>query len=98
MEKHFNAMDADGDGAVTLEEMQAAKHRPHRGERAEGKPEGKERGDRFARLDADGDGRISKDEFMAGSQKMFERMDKNDDGKIERGEMRGGHGKKSKSG
>ncbi|MDP2124070.1 MAG: EF-hand domain-containing protein, partial [Parvibaculum sp.] len=98
METHFKTMDADGDGAVTLAEMQAAaKDRPMHGERAGGKHDGKDRGDRFARLDTDSDGRISKAEFLAASDKMFARMDKNSDGKIERDEIRGGHGMKSKS-
>lgn len=51
----LSAMDADGDGRVTPEEMQAARA-AQRAERAQA---------RFTRLDADGDGVISRAEFEA---------------------------------
>lgn len=51
----LTAMDANGDGQVSVEEMRAA-HQARRAERLT---------TRFARLDTDGDGAISKAEFEA---------------------------------
>lgn len=51
----LTAMDANGDGQVSVEEMRAA-HQARRAERLN---------TRFARLDADGDGVLSKAEFEA---------------------------------
>lgn len=51
----LTAMDANGDGQVSVEEMRAA-HQARRAERLN---------TRFARLDTDGDGAISKAEFEA---------------------------------
>jgi hypothetical protein len=66
------AADADGDGAVTLEEMEAfaiARVREHVAER-------------FARMDADGDGTISAEELAARWQNRFARMDRDGDGNL----------------
>lgn len=51
----LTAMDANGDGEVSVEEMRAA-HQARRAQRLD---------TRFARLDADGDGVLSKAEFEA---------------------------------
>lgn len=77
------AMDANGDGYVSFEEMQAwrAAERERRAR------------ERFARLDTDGDGRVSVEEIQAAQSRRIERMDRNDDGVIDRSDWRGGrHG------
>lgn len=74
------AIDADADGYVTIEEIQA--HREQR--RAD------RRAQRFNALDADGDGRVSIEEFEAPRLSALERADSDGDGVITRAERRAG--------
>lgn len=64
--ERLRAQDANGDGQVTREEMQAGRA-AHRSERAEA---------RFSRLDANGDGLISRDEFAAAAEARPERAER----------------------
>lgn len=66
-DRRFDRMDANGDGAVTSEEM----------------GDGEGRGARMLeRADANNDGRITRAEMQAGTAAMFRRMDANGDGKV----------------
>lgn len=78
------AMDANGDGYISFEEMQAWRE-AERERRAR---------ERFARLDTDGDGRVSVEEFQAAQEKRIARLDRSGDGMVDRGhwhERRGHH-------
>ncbi len=79
--EQFNAMDKDGNGQLSREEMRAA---------------GKERMDaraaeRFKKLDANGDGGVSQQELNAARQKaadeQFKKADADGDGKLSQAEM-----------
>lgn len=63
LEKKFAALDANGDGKVTKDEMEAA-HKARMAERLD---------QRFAEMDANHDGQISKAEFTAGHEAMMAR-------------------------
>jgi Ca2+-binding EF-hand superfamily protein len=71
-EDRLSDVDTDGDGRVTLEEMETRaieRVREHIGER-------------FSRLDADGDGAVSAEEFAAQTDQRFARMDRDEDGNL----------------
>lgn len=76
--ERFQKADADGNGKLDVEEMQAAMLR----ERAER---------RVRALDTDGDGEVSAEEFQAPMRWHLSRMDRNDDGRLEPNEMRRHH-------
>lgn len=76
--EHFDALDANHDGQLSLDELRAARHH---GRFAKA----------FQRADANGDGRISRDEFLAQAQARFDRLDANHDGFVTVEEMRGAH-------
>jgi Ca2+-binding EF-hand superfamily protein len=83
----FGHMDADGDGAVTLAELEDRARREH-----------VER--RFKRMDADEDGRVTEAEFTAAGDRLFQHLDENEDGYLSMGELErrrhgGGDGGKS---
>lgn len=101
--KHMARLDANGDGAVSAEEM--AQHRQKMFAEIDSDGDGfitteeneafkekmrKQRG-LFARADSDGDGRVSAAEFSAQADKMVSRMDRNGDGSIGPEEMRPRH-------
>ena len=71
-EDHMTAADGDGDGSITLEEMEAFAMERVREHVAE----------RFARLDADGDGAITAEEFASRSEDRFADMDRDGDGNL----------------
>lgn len=68
----LDRVDADGDGQVTLEEMEAFAIERMRDRVAE----------RFGRLDADGDGVVTVEEFAAQADARFARMDRDGDGNL----------------
>lgn len=83
---HFTARDANGDGALSGEELR----RQRGGERPEGGPR-RER----PNIDANNDGVISREEFLAGPTARFDRLDANNDGRLtdaEKPNMRRMHG------
>lgn len=93
--EHFDRIDTDSDGYLTLEELQAAGPPPQRGRRGgprdatEGPPshEGRPpRGALIERLDADSDSAVSADEFD-GPAELFERLDRDGDGYITEDEV-----------
>ncbi|MEQ8934873.1 MAG: EF-hand domain-containing protein [Amphiplicatus sp.] len=75
----FEAADANGDGAITKEEMKAH----HEAKRAEREAK------RFP--DADGDGVVSKAEYDAKADERFAKLDANGDGVLSEEEMKTGH-------
>ncbi|MFD0860326.1 EF-hand domain-containing protein [Roseovarius aquimarinus] len=98
-EARFARADADGSGALSLEEM-TARAVADATQRAE---------QRFARLDADGDGQVSKAEMEdkrsermeKRAMRMFDRVDANDDDVLDEEEIARAmkhHGKKQKDG
>ena len=88
-------MDANGDGALTADEISN-----HRADKMAKYAKSGKRGEaRFKKLDTDGNGTLSKEEFDAGMSKhhakrfqkrqarMMEHLDANKDGKITQDEM-----------
>lgn len=78
-EQHFDKIDADASGTVSLEEFMAVPKKMAE-QRKDMDPE---RGDAlaqkaFERMDADADGTLTKDEFIAGMEKMQDRRDKHE--------------------
>ena len=78
---NFDAIDANHDGQVTVDELHAFMKARH-GEFAK-------KG--FATLDANGDGKVSRDEFLAQANARFDRMDANKDGVLTPDELKGAH-------
>lgn len=76
--KRFARFDADGDGVVSTEEIDA-----HLMKRMI-----KWRQRLLLRFDGDGDGTITRTEFTDKADAMFQRVDANDDGAIDREEAR----------
>ena len=91
----FDAADANKDGKLSKEELQAA-HQAMRAKHQERKDA------RFKVADKDGDGALSKQEADAAAREkaaqMFERLDANKDGKLTQEEMRAGRGHHHKGG
>jgi Ca2+-binding EF-hand superfamily protein len=96
MMEHFEALDLNGDGKVTAEEI--ALKRAERFAKADADGDGalsrnelelmaeqrrRERMDRhFACMDGDGDGKVSADEFAASRAGWFKRIDRDGDGAV----------------
>lgn len=74
----FERMDYDGDGVITLDEMQDAARRraPERAAK------------RFERMDRNGDGALTRAELADAHAARFARMDANGDGFVTREEVR----------
>lgn len=70
----FGKMDVDGDGIITMAELE-----DH--ERAERIAK------RFERMDADADGKVTTGEFAQAGAKLFQRLDENEDGYLSKGEL-----------
>lgn len=99
----FDALDADGNGEITQEEMRAAadarfKTVDRDGDgflsqselAARGEERAAARAERMLeRADADRDGKLSRDEMRAGRDpsRLFDRMDKDDSGTISKAEF-----------
>lgn len=75
----FARLDADNNGQLTREEMQAERAE-HRGRR--GGHRGRPPGGGLEGADANNDGNITRDEFLARPIQMFDRLDANHDGVI----------------
>ena len=86
----FAKMDADKDGKVTAQEMDAA-HEQVTGSRArKSEMSGAEK---IAVIDSNGDGALTEEEHIEGARRMFQRMDTDQDGLITRREIMAGHKK-----
>lgn len=104
---HFDKLDANHDGVVTLAEyiafatadyqqLDAAHNGQVTASEIANSPKTQERAAKVAagivkHLDTNGDGVVSQDEFLAAAQKRFARMDKNGDGYIEADEVGSRH-------
>jgi Ca2+-binding EF-hand superfamily protein len=79
--KHFDAIDADRNGYITLDELRAF-HASHRGHRRHG--------GFMKKLDKDADGRISREEANAAPRlvQRFDQLDADHDGFITKDELR----------
>ncbi|WP_246438913.1 EF-hand domain-containing protein, partial [Novosphingobium piscinae] len=89
----FTALDANGDGMVTAEELRAGQPGGPDGPGGPGRDRPRRRGGDggpgggMARmLDADGDGKISREEFVGGSLRRFDLADANHDGQLTKAE------------
>jgi Ca2+-binding EF-hand superfamily protein len=79
--KNFNAMDKDGDGALTFDEFKGTRKKPEAIEQAE---------QIFKLSDADGDKRLSLKEFInRPAEARFKQMDRDNDGKLTWDEFKG---------
>jgi Ca2+-binding protein (EF-Hand superfamily) len=85
--QHFDAIDTNRDGFLTMDELKAARHAMHHAH--------------WARIDTNNDGRISLDEAKANAPRLaehFDQVDANHDGFISPEEMRAAfaahHGKR----
>lgn len=88
--KMFEAMDANKDGTVTSQEMDAAH------EKVTGKQTTKtdmSSADKIKVVDTNGDGVLTAEEHAAGSKKMFDKMDADKDGFLTEAEVVAGHAK-----
>lgn len=90
-ERWFARSDANGDGALTAEELAA---HPARGKGGQaGKSQGKHRGGRLGHLDLNGDGKVEREEVQQAAARMLQRLDRNADGSLTAEELgRGGRG------
>lgn len=77
-ERRLTGNDADGDGALSLEEFEGVWMEMMRSRMV----------DAFQRFDDDGDGRVTKAEVDEKTYWMLSRMDRDEDGKITRQELR----------
>lgn len=80
MAQHFGRLDADGNGAITLQEF------------IDGRPDPKEMKarfeERFKTMDKNADGIIQKDEAEGRMQQHFDKLDGNGDGSIDAEELK----------
>jgi len=89
MATHFDKMDANDDGAISLDELKAAfKKRAEKGGKGKG-GKGKPTPEKFIkRFDKDGNGTISKGELPEKMQQRFDKIDQNGDGAIDIAEIK----------
>lgn len=83
----FIAMDANGDGSVTVEEMEAASAAAD----TPADPEAKSAAEKIATVDGNGDGALTAHEHATASAKMFTTMDTDRDGALTIAEIDAGH-------
>jgi len=82
----FQRIDADGDGKLTPEEMQAGQPAAAQAN-GQAAPGGQGPRGGFARADADGDGAVTLAEAEAQTRERFERLDVDKDGVVNRDEL-----------
>lgn len=88
MQERFDAVDANKDGALDPQELQAAR----------GKHGAQSGAERIKRLDKNGDGKIAKDEAPAPMQKHFDAIDTNKDGYADAEELKAARDKRMHKG
>lgn len=82
--ERFDNADANHDGSLSPEELQAS--RPGGPGSPGGPGGGRERGGPGGRIDADGDGKISKQEYVAAQTRRFDMLDADKDGQVTKAE------------
>jgi Ca2+-binding EF-hand superfamily protein len=90
----FGKMDANADGIVTADEMNASRPEQKSSKLRFWQKKDKDEmsdAEKIAVIDTNGDGKISRAEHEAGSEKMFTKMDTNDDGFLSKEEFEAGH-------
>jgi Ca2+-binding EF-hand superfamily protein len=92
LQARFREVDANGDGAVTIEEWQAYAAREF-GRRGGDERVQQRRAAMFRGLDQNGDGRITIEEARVPVDAMFRAFDANQDGAVSRDELPGRHGR-----
>ena len=80
--QRFGKIDADGDGTVTVAEIDKAIEKKLR------RMQVRLRYKMLSRLDSDGDGQVTKEEFDAKPMRFFDRADRNGDGQVTKQEAR----------
>ena len=80
----FATMDANGDGSVTVEEMDASQV-------AMGGDTRMTSADKIKVVDTDSDGALTREEHEQGARTMFDQMDANHDGSLTQSELQAGH-------
>lgn len=92
----FGKMDANADGIVTADEMNAS-HSERKSsklkfwQKKDHDDDEMSSSEKISVIDTNGDGKISRAEHEAGSEKMFTKMDTNDDGFLSKEECEQGH-------
>lgn len=82
---HFDAIDTDKDGLITLQELQAFRQARHAA--------GGQRGEGWKKLDVNGDGKLSQEEVVNAPrlQQNFKAIDTNGDGILSAEEIQAAH-------
>ena len=81
--QRFDLLDANHDGALSSEELAAARPQRPPGEAARPRRGGGEwKGRMMGMVDANHDGKVTKDEFVAAQLRRFDRMDADHDGEL----------------
>jgi Ca2+-binding EF-hand superfamily protein len=93
--EHFDEMDTNKDGKVTLDEHRAYLRSAHNERKKNNKDKREDYAAQFKAVDKNGDGGLSKDELAAAGagqfdaiRKHFDEMDTNHDGKVTQAEHR----------
>lgn len=85
----FNAMDADSNNELTLEEFMTVRMGPQQGNNPERQAERQaDKEARFHEMDADKNGTVTREQFLANVKLRFESADSDGDGKVTRPEWR----------
>ncbi len=82
LKKHFDKIDADGDGEITKKEFAKAEKKMRE------RRKGGDKGERFDEMDTDGNGSLSKDEAGERLLERFDEIDSNGDGEITKEELK----------
>jgi len=88
-ERRFGKLDANSDGFVTQQELEA--HHAERVEKFQEKHGENFKAKLWERADANGDGVVDQSEALKVADARFTKLDANNDGAVERSELKSGH-------